>query len=40
MKTKVLFVSQTMGHKQNCGIGIMGKLIGETLLGHPELEFN
>jgi len=40
MKHKVLFVTQTLGAKAACGIGIIGKLIGETLLQHPEYEFD
>ena len=39
MKHRVLFVTQTLGYKAACGIGLIGKLIGETLLKHPEYEF-
>ena len=39
MKPRVLFVSQTLGFKAACGIGLIGKLIGETLLNHPDYEF-
>ena len=39
MKHRVLFVTQTLGYKAACGIGLIGKLIGETLLAHPDYEF-
>jgi len=40
MKTKILYVTQSMvGAKAACGIGLMGKLLGETLLQHPEYDF-
>ena len=40
MKHRVLFVTQTLGERAACGIGIIGNLIGETLLQHPNYEFN
>lgn len=39
MKSRVLFVTQTLGYKAACGIGIIGKLIGETLEQHPDYDF-
>jgi hypothetical protein len=39
MKPRVLFVTQTLGDKAACGIGLIGKLIGETLEKHPDFEF-
>ena len=40
MKTKILYVTQSMiGAREACGIGLMGKLLGETLVQHPEYEF-
>ena len=40
MKTKILYVTQSMiGARAACGIGIMGKLLGETLVQHPKYEF-
>jgi len=39
MKSRVLFVTQTLGHKAACGIGLIGKLIGETLEQHPDYDF-
>jgi len=40
MNNKILFVTQTMhGTRAACGIGLIGKLIGETLLKHPEFKF-
>lgn len=40
MKHRILFVTQTLGEKAACGIGIIGKLIGETLQQHPNYEFD
>ena len=40
MKNRILFVTQTLGEKAACGIGIIGKLIGETLQQHPDYEFD
>jgi len=40
MKTKVLFVTQTLGAKAACGIGLMGDVTGKVLLQHPELHFD
>lgn len=40
MNNRVLFVTQGMdGHRAACGIGLMGKLLGETLLDHPKYKF-
>ena len=39
MKNRVLFVTQTLGYKAACGIGLIGKLIGDTLMKHPDYEF-
>ena len=39
MKQRVLFVTQTLGDKAACGIGLIGNLIGNTLISHPEYEF-
>jgi len=39
MKNRVLFVTQTLGYKAACGIGIIGKLLGDTLIKHPDYEF-
>lgn len=36
MKIKILYVTQTLGYKASCGIGLMGDLIGKTLVEHPE----
>jgi hypothetical protein len=40
MKPRVLFVTQTLGEKAACGIGLMGNLVGQTLLGHPNYDFS
>jgi len=40
MKTKVLFVTQTLGAKAACGIGLMGDVTGKVLLQHPGLHFD
>ena len=40
MKHRILFITQTLGDKAACGIGIIGKLIGETLQQHPDYEFD
>jgi hypothetical protein len=29
MRDKILFVTQTLGHKAACGIGLIGKLLGD-----------
>jgi len=39
MKPRVLFVTQTLGNKAACGIGLIGNLIGNTLITHQEYEF-
>lgn len=40
MNNKVLFVTQGMdGHRAACGIGLMGRVVGETLLDHPKYKF-
>jgi len=39
MRDKILFVTQTLGHKAACGIGLIGKLLGEALIQHPDYEF-
>jgi len=39
MKPRVLFVTQTLGDKAACGIGLIGNLIGNTLIIHQEYEF-
>jgi hypothetical protein len=39
MKPRVLFVTQTLGDKAACGIGLIGNLIGNTLITHQEYEF-
>lgn len=39
MKKTILFVTQTLGHKAACGIGLMGDVVGKTLLEHPEFDF-
>jgi hypothetical protein len=39
MTSRVLFVTQTLGERAACGIGIIGQLIGNTLLEHPDYEF-
>lgn len=39
MKPRILFVTQTLGYKAACGIGLIGNLIGNTLLTHPDYEF-
>jgi hypothetical protein len=36
---KILFVTQTLGHKQACGIGIIGKLVGESLIKSKNYDF-
>jgi len=36
---KILFITQTLGKKAACGIGLIGKLLGETLLQHPDHDF-
>jgi hypothetical protein len=38
-KEKILFVTQTLGYKSACGIGLIGHLFGTTLLKHPNFEF-
>ena len=40
MENKVLFVTQTLGAKAACGIGLIGKLIGETLLKSKNYQFH
>jgi hypothetical protein len=40
MKHKILFVTQTLGAKAACGIGLIGKLIGETLMRSQNYEFH
>lgn len=40
MKPKILFVTQTLGYKAACGIGLMGDVTGRTLLEHPEFQFD
>lgn len=40
MKNKVLFVTQRMdGARAACGIGLMGQLVGQTLLKHTDYHF-
>ena len=39
MKPRVLFVTQTLGDKAACGIGLIGNLIGNTLITHQDYEF-
>jgi hypothetical protein len=36
---KVLFVTQTLGHKAACGIGLIGKLVGESLVKSKKYDF-
>jgi hypothetical protein len=36
---KVLFVAQTLGHKAACGIGLIGKLLGESLVKSKKYRF-
>jgi len=36
---KVLYVNQTLGHKQACGIGIIGDLIADTLVNSNRYNF-
>lgn len=38
--TKVLFVTQTLGYKEACGIGLIGKLIGESLVKSKKYDFD
>jgi len=38
-KPKILFVTQTLGYKTACGIGLIGDLFGRTLLEHPNFQF-
>lgn len=40
MKHRILFVTQTLGEKAACGIGIIGNLIWETLKQHADYEFD
>lgn len=40
MKHRILFVTQTLGDRAACGIGIIGNLLGETLLQHPDYDFD
>lgn len=35
-KPKILFVTQTLGYKSACGIGLIGHLFGQGLAEHPE----
>jgi hypothetical protein len=35
-KRNVLFVTQTLGYKAACGIGLIGKLISDALCQHPD----
>ncbi len=37
---KILYVTQTLGDKAACGIGLMGSLIGKTLLDNTDYDFN
>ena len=39
MKRTILFVTQTLGFKAACGIGLMGDVTGKVLLEHPEFNF-
>ena len=39
MKRTILFVTQTLGDKAACGIGLMGDVTGKVLLQHPEFNF-
>jgi hypothetical protein len=39
MKRTILFVTQTLGFKAACGIGLMGHVTGKVLLEHPEFNF-
>lgn len=36
---KILFVTQTLGSKQACGIGLIGKLVGESLVKSKKYDF-
>jgi hypothetical protein len=36
---KVLFVTQTLGYKAACGIGLIGKLLGESLVKSKKCDF-
>lgn len=36
---KILFVTQTLGHKEACGIGLIGRLLGETLVKSKKYSF-
>lgn len=38
-KPKILFVTQTLGIKSACGIGLIGDLFGRNLLEHPDFNF-
>lgn len=38
MLRKLLFVTQTLGHKQACGIGIIGDLLAETVVDVPNFK--
>lgn len=40
MNNKVLFVTQTLGEKVACGIGLIGKLISESLIKSTKYEFH
>ena len=36
---KILFVTQTLGHKQACGVGLIGQLLGESLIKSKKYDF-
>ncbi|MES2273182.1 MAG: hypothetical protein V4487_03215 [Chlamydiota bacterium] len=36
---KILFVTQTLRHKEACGIGLIGKLLGESLVKSKKYDF-
>lgn len=36
---KILFVTQTLGRKKACGIGLIGKLVGESLVKSKKYDF-
>jgi hypothetical protein len=36
---KILFVTQTLGYKHACGVGLIGKLLGESLVKSKKYDF-
>ena len=39
MNNKILFVTQTLGYKAACGIGLIGKLLSESLIKSKQYDF-